>query len=127
MGNVRFVLLNIRGFYLLRHPGTVCLCGRVVDNHLPSLRDDGTVSFSSWQRLFNVIFAYNTFLSLVASLRAERAREAEQLYRTRFGGFLEGVDISGFDEALTDLLTAEGVWSRPVAEEPKSPLLLTHH
>ena len=63
--------------------------------------------------------AYNTFRGLVTSLRAERVREAVQLYRTRFAGFLEDVNISGSDEVLADFLTAEGVLSRPVAEEPK--------
>ena len=111
----------------------VCLCGRVVLNHLPSLLDDGrSVSFSNWQRfpttaLFNAILAYNTFRTLVTSLRTERAQNAVQLYRTRFAGFLEDVDLSESDQILADFLTAQGALSRRVAEEPKyrvaSPLI----
>ena len=120
--------------YLFRHPGMVCLCGMVVFNNLMSLLSDPgrTLSFNNWQKfpitkLYNEILSYNTFRRMLLSLRAGKFRDAVQLYRSRFAGFLEDVEISPQDEDLADFLTSEGVLLRPVASELKyhvtSPLI----
>jgi len=112
----------------------VCLCGMVVFDNLMSLlsEPERTLPISNWQKfpitkLYNEILSYNSFRRMLISLRDEKSRGAVQIYRSRFAGFLEDIDISPGEEDLADFLTAEGVLLRPVPSEPKyhmaSPLI----
>ena len=103
----------------------VCICGMVVlDNLMSLLSGARALSFSDWQKfpitkLYDEIFAHNTFRRMLISLRDEKSRDAVQLYRSRFAGFPDDVEIAPGQEDLADFLTGEGVLLRPVVTELK--------
>jgi hypothetical protein len=77
-------------------------------------RNSNTLSYQNWERLSmkvmnKEIHEYNTFRSLVASLRRPHSRDAVILLRSRFAGFLGDVKVAPQDESLTNFLTEEGV------------------
>jgi hypothetical protein len=104
------------------HPGTVCLCGRLIENNLQSLLNHSpTLSYNTWRRfppkdLYIDIFDSPTFpsRSMRISLMSSSAKAALDLLRTRFAGYLEDVTISQGDETLADFLTAEGILLRSI-------------
>jgi hypothetical protein len=126
--------LNTCRSYLPRHPGMVCLCGKILSNHFVSLLDDGgQPSHSANGRLPHRSALRRDLCAQHVppydqSLRRDTAWAAVKLYRDRFAGFLEAVRITDDDdEGLADFLTSEGVLSRPVPHERKyrvaSPLI----
>ena len=118
-GYAQFARPNICS-YLFRHPGMTCICGKVVSDNLKTLLDhrSKTITYANWQKflvskLHNEILAYNTFRNMVNYLKAPIAHAAVRLFRTAFAGFLGEVEVIDRDEDLADLLTSEGVLSRP--------------
>jgi hypothetical protein len=113
----------------------VCLCGRTISNNIAILLDDNsrTLSSESWERfpiaeLYEDIYAYNTFRSMIISLRHPEANSAVKLLRSQFAGFLDDVTMhTDEEEELADFLTAEGVLLRPDVKRPRyhmaSPLV----
>jgi hypothetical protein len=100
----------------------VCLCGRFISDRLDSLleHDLRTLPYRNWESipvhtLYDEISWYNTFCSMIKLLRLPEARDAVQLLRSRFAGFLDNVILQPYDEELADFLTAEGVLLRPGA------------
>ena len=92
----------------------VCLCGKILSNHLVTfLEDETTISFSKWQsypieELYDEISDYNTFRRMIESLQHDTAREAVKLYRYWFARFLDTVKITEDRLVLlADSLTSE--------------------
>lgn len=113
----------------------VCLCGRTISDNIAQLQDIDlrTLSYGKWERfpvakLYEDIFAYNTFRSIIISLRRPEANPAVKLLRSQFAGFLDDVTLhTSEEEELADGLTAEGVLLRPDVKETRyrmaSPLM----
>jgi len=104
------------------HPGMVGLCGRFIMSRLSSIVEEPsrTLPFCNWEsvpsdQLLETVVEYNTFRSLIQSLRRSEAKDAIQLFRLQFAGFLGTVKLQQNDEELGDFLTAEGVLLRPGA------------
>ena len=97
-----------------------CICGKVVSDNLKTLLDhqSKTITYANWHKypvsnLHDEILAYNTFRSMVKNLKTPGAQAAMRLFRTAFAGFLGEVEVFDLDEDLADLLTSEGVLSKP--------------
>jgi hypothetical protein len=116
-----------------RHPAMVCLCGQTIENNLTSLRNGSrSVLFSRWQqfpakRLYREISSYDTFRSLIESLSRPEALNAIVLYRSRFAGFLDEIQLPRTEEKAANFLTSQGVLLKPDSTEARyqvaSPLL----
>jgi hypothetical protein len=111
----------------------VCLCGKTIENYLTLLRNGArSILFRRWQqfpaeKLYKEISSYDTFRSLIESLSRPAALNAIMLYRSRFAGFLDEVQLRRTEEALANFLTSQGVLLKPDATEAcyqvASPLL----
>jgi hypothetical protein len=100
--------------FFCSHPGMVCLCGLVIEKHVYDLLNGSTITYAQWNdfptnALYDEMYAYNTFRSMVRSLLSSDAKDAVDLLRCRFLGYPG--DVSVLDEELdhADFLTAEGV------------------
>jgi hypothetical protein len=81
---------------------------------MSDLLDHATVTYAKWidfpsRRLYDEIYEYNTFRSMVVPLLRPEANDAVDLLRCRFLGSPGDVTVLDKEQELEDLLTAEGV------------------
>jgi hypothetical protein len=91
----------------------VCLCGRAMAINEGKLVNHDTLSYQNWfnftiMQLYEEIY-YHHFRFVVKSLRLPKAKDAVDLLRSHFLGFLGDVIVPDSKEELADFLTAEGV------------------
>jgi hypothetical protein len=98
----------------------VCLCGRSVLDRINSLLDQSsqTVTIDRWrflpmEDLYDDISGYNTFKSMIHSLRQPKAHDAVCFLRSFFSGYLGEVVVSYADIEIANFLTSEGVLLKP--------------
>jgi hypothetical protein len=98
----------------------VCLCGRSIWDDIDTLLDTDKISvtYPKWHQysissLNQQVADYNTFRSMITSLRNPNVSEAVSFLRSYFAGYLDNVEVGKENIFLANFLTTEGVLSKP--------------